>query len=43
MMSVTVSPEKSVFPVSISHSRTPKDQMSARLSTALPRACSGDM
>ncbi len=42
-MSDTVSPAKSWRPVSISHSTTPNAQMSARLSTALPRACSGDM
>jgi len=42
-MSLTVSPAKSRWPVSISHTITPKAQMSARLSTALPRACSGDM
>ncbi len=36
-------PSKSRRPVSISKRTTPKDQMSARLSTALPRACSGDM
>jgi len=41
--SLTVSPSKSLWPVSISHSTTPKAQMSARLSTGLPRACSGDM
>ena len=41
--SLTVSPAKSRWPVSISKSTTPKAQMSARLSTALPRACSGDM
>ena len=39
----TVSPSKSLRPVSISHSTTPKAQMSARRSTFLPRACSGDM
>ena len=41
--SVTVSPAKSERPVSISHSSTPNDHTSARLSTGLPRACSGDM
>ena len=41
--SETVSPSKSRRPVSISKRTTPKAQMSARLSTALPRACSGDM
>ena len=39
----TVSPSKSLRPVSISKSTTPKDQMSARWSTGLPLACSGDM
>jgi hypothetical protein len=41
--SETVSPSKSRRPVSISKSSTPKAQTSARLSTGLPRACSGDM
>ena len=41
--SLTVSPSKSFRPVSISKSTTPKAQMSARRSTAFPRACSGDM
>ena len=41
--SVTVSPANSERPVSISHTSTPKDHTSARLSTGLPRACSGDM
>ena len=41
--SVTVSPANRERPVSISHSSTPKDHTSARLSTGLPRACSGDM
>ena len=41
--SETVSPSKQRVPVSISYSTTPKDQMSDRLSTGLPRACSGDM
>ena len=41
--SVTVSPAKSAWPVSISHTSTPKAQTSARRSTGLPRACSGDM
>jgi len=36
-----VSPSNSRVPVSSSHSTTPKDQMSARLSTTLPAACSG--
>ena len=41
--SETVSPSKQRVPVSISYSTTPKDQMSDRLSTGRPRACSGDM
>ena len=42
-MSLTVSPVNRRVPVSISKRTTPKDQMSARLSTGLPRACSGLM
>ena len=42
-ISLTVSPPKSRPPVSISYSTAPKAQMSARRSTAFPRACSGDM
>ena len=42
-MSLTVSPANRRWPVNISHTITPKAQMSARLSTALPRACSGAM
>ena len=42
-VSLTVSPSKSRLPLSISKSTTPKAQTSARLSTARPRACSGDM
>ena len=42
-VSETVSPWNSRCPVSISYSTTPKAQMSARLSTGLPRACSGAM
>ncbi len=38
-----VSPSKARFPVSISKSTHPNAQVSARLSTGLPRACSGDM
>ena len=38
-----VSPSKARRPVSISYSTQPNAQMSVRLSTALPRACSGDM
>jgi hypothetical protein len=37
----TVSPLKATSPVSNSYSTQPNAQMSARLSTALPRACSG--
>ena len=43
MVSVVVSPPKARRPVSISKSTQPNAQMSVRLSTALPRACSGDM
>ena len=39
----TVSPVNSRCPVSISKSTTPNDQMSPRLSTVLPLACSGDI
>ncbi len=42
-VSLTVSPSKARFPVSISYSTHPKAQTSVRLSTALPRACSGLM
>ena len=42
-VSVTVSPGNARRPVSISYSTQPNAQMSVRLSTALPRACSGDM
>jgi len=38
-----VSASKRRSPVSNSHSITPKDQISARRSTGLPAACSGDM
>ena len=37
----TVSPSNRRWPVSNSNNTTPNDQMSARLSTALPLACSG--
>ena len=37
------SPVNACFPVSISYGTTPNAQMSARLSTVLPRACSGDI
>ena len=40
---LTVSPANRRRPVSISHSTAPKAQMSARLSTTPPRACSGAM
>jgi hypothetical protein len=43
MMSLTVSPAKRGWPVSISDTSAPKDHTSARLSTGLPLACSGDM
>ena len=43
IVSETVSPENTLRPVSISYSTQPNAQMSARLSTALPRACSGLM
>ncbi len=42
-ISAMSSPWNGLFPVSISHSTTPKAQMSERLSTTFPRACSGDM
>ena len=42
-VSDTVSPSNTRCPVSISKRTTPKAQMSARLSTGLPRACSGDI
>ncbi len=42
-MCETVSPSYSLFPVSISHRTTPNDQISARLSTGFPLACSGLM
>ncbi len=42
-VSETVSPGNASVPVSISNSTPPKAQMSARLSTAWPRACSGAM
>jgi hypothetical protein len=32
-----------VLPTAISYSTTPSDQMSVRLSTTSPAACSGDM
>ena len=43
MVSATVSPAKATRPVSISKSTHPNAQMSVRLSTARPRACSGLM
>jgi hypothetical protein len=42
-VSETVSPSNSLRPASISNSTTPNAQMSARLSTGFPRACSGLM
>ena len=42
-VSVTVSPSNARRPVSISNSTQPNAQMSVRLSTACPRACSGLM
>src|SRR5262249_36532878 len=42
-VSETVSPSNSWRPVSSSYNTAPNAQMSARLSTAAPRACSGDM
>jgi len=36
-------PPNTIRPASISNNTTPNAQMSARLSTGLPRACSGDM
>jgi hypothetical protein len=42
-VSLTDSPTNVRCPVSISYTTTPQAQMSARLSTGFPRACSGDM
>jgi len=42
-MSEPVSPTNGVRPVSISYNTHPYAQMSVRLSTGLPRACSGLM
>jgi len=42
-ISSTPSPRKTGRPASISYSTQPNAQMSARLSTAFPRACSGAM
>ena len=42
-VSDTVSPSNALRPESISYRTAPNAQMSARLSTDLPRACSGDM
>ena len=42
-VSVTVSPRNAIFPVNISYSTHPNAQMSARRSTGLAFACSGDM
>src|SRR5207247_6356052 len=41
--SVVVSPGNARRPASISYTTQPNAQMSVRLSTVLPRACSGDM
>ena len=43
IISVASSPSNARAPVSISYSTAPKAQTSVRLSTARPRACSGDM
>jgi hypothetical protein len=43
MHSVTSSPRNARRPVNISYNKQPNAQMSAPLSTGLPRACSGDM
>jgi len=43
IISVIESPPKGRRPLSISKSTTPNAQMSARLSTPLPFACSGAM
>jgi hypothetical protein len=40
-LGAAVSPGNILRPVTISNSTTPKDQISARLSTSPPRACSG--
>ncbi len=42
-ISVVISPRNACLPVSSSYTRQPNAQMSVRLSTALPRACSGLM
>ena len=42
-MSVMVSPANAARPVSISYRTSPNAQMSTRLSTIRPRACSGAM
>jgi len=41
--SLEVDPTKGKHPATISYSTTPKLKMSVRASTAIPRACSGDM
>ena len=43
IVSVMSSPANARRPVNISYSTAPNAQMSARLSTVFPRACSGDM
>ena len=42
IVSETVSPRNAIVPVRHSNRRQPKDQMSVRRSTGLPRACSGE-
>ena len=42
-VSGTVAPANAIRPASISYSTQPNDQMSARLSTTMPRTCSGLM
>src|SRR6185436_5191737 len=42
-ISVMLSPGNAIFPVSISKSTQPNAQMSVRLSTGFPFACSGDI
>jgi hypothetical protein len=43
MISPSVSPRNAVLPVSISYRTQPNAQMSVRVSTGFPHACSGDM
>ena len=42
-MTADVAPEKAGRPVAISYSTRPREKRSLRPSSALPRACSGDM